>query len=183
MAEVQAIPPASITGRVGKLLVGAIQVWYSVECIRLFEVMTHPSLKSGIWLFVLRRVFARSGGIGGNLMAVGKSKAKIYVEENLRTTFGGGGLGPVRYTVGIERGHVAPGRHDLRAPPRRLESPARRRDGSPRLRDAGDSLLPDADARWCARSRALSLSRVLDADRSLGSEAAGRCYLSGPLLH
>ena len=47
------IPPASISGRVLKLVVGAVQVWYSLECIRLFEVMTHPSLKPGIWLFVL----------------------------------------------------------------------------------------------------------------------------------
>ena len=46
------IPPASITGRIGKLVVGAIQVWYSIQCIRWFDVMTHPSLKPGIWLFV-----------------------------------------------------------------------------------------------------------------------------------
>ena len=56
MAESQArqeIPPASYTGRLGKLVVGAIQVWYAVECVRLFYVMTHPSLKPGIWLFVV----------------------------------------------------------------------------------------------------------------------------------
>lgn len=51
--EGEAIPPASITGRVLKLITGAVQVWYAVECIRLFSVMTHPSLKPGIWLFVL----------------------------------------------------------------------------------------------------------------------------------
>lgn len=47
------IPPASLTGRLGKLAVGAIQVWYAIECVRLFQPMTRPSLRPGIWLFVL----------------------------------------------------------------------------------------------------------------------------------
>ena len=51
--ENQVIPPASITGRVLKLITGAVQVWYAVECVRLFGLMTHPSLKPGIWLFVV----------------------------------------------------------------------------------------------------------------------------------
>ncbi|MFP4126438.1 MAG: ATP-dependent zinc metalloprotease FtsH [Alphaproteobacteria bacterium] len=39
----------------------------------------------GIWLYLLRRV--AGGGFGGGLMSVGKSKAKIYVEKDTKTTF------------------------------------------------------------------------------------------------
>jgi cell division protease FtsH len=39
----------------------------------------------GIWMFVIRRMGA---GLGGGLMQIGKSKAKIYVESNTGVTFG-----------------------------------------------------------------------------------------------
>ncbi len=39
----------------------------------------------GLWLFVIRR-FGQQG-LGGGLMAIGKSRAKIYVENNTKTTF------------------------------------------------------------------------------------------------
>ncbi len=38
----------------------------------------------GVWLFLLRRM---GGGLGGGLMQIGKSKAKIYVEANTGVTF------------------------------------------------------------------------------------------------
>ncbi|MCE9599086.1 MAG: ATP-dependent zinc metalloprotease FtsH [Spirochaetia bacterium] len=40
----------------------------------------------GIWLFVMRRMSGASG-IGGGLLSVGKSKAKVYMETNTRVTF------------------------------------------------------------------------------------------------
>ncbi len=40
----------------------------------------------GIWVFVLRRMQAR-GGIGGGLMQLGKSGAKVYVETDTKVTF------------------------------------------------------------------------------------------------
>jgi cell division protease FtsH len=40
----------------------------------------------GIWLFFVRR-FAERQGFGGGLMAIGKSKAKVYVESDTRVTF------------------------------------------------------------------------------------------------
>jgi cell division protease FtsH len=40
----------------------------------------------GVWYFVFRR-FASRGGMGGGLMSIGKSKAKIYVEQNTKVTF------------------------------------------------------------------------------------------------
>ncbi len=40
----------------------------------------------GIWYFVFRR-FAGKGGMGGGLMSIGKSKAKIYVEHDTKVTF------------------------------------------------------------------------------------------------
>jgi cell division protease FtsH len=40
----------------------------------------------GIWIFLLRRMAA--GGLGaGGLMSIGKSRAKIYVEKDTKTTF------------------------------------------------------------------------------------------------
>jgi cell division protease FtsH len=40
----------------------------------------------GIWYFVIRRM-AAGGGLGGGLMAIGKSKAKVYVETDTGVTF------------------------------------------------------------------------------------------------
>ena len=39
----------------------------------------------GLWLFVLRR-FAEKQGMGG-MMAIGRSKAKVYVEQDTKVTF------------------------------------------------------------------------------------------------
>jgi cell division protease FtsH len=39
----------------------------------------------GIWMFVIRRF--GQGGIGGGLMSIGKSRAKIYVEKDTKVTF------------------------------------------------------------------------------------------------
>ena len=41
----------------------------------------------GIWLYLLRRLAGGGFGGGGGLMSVGKSKAKIYVETDIKTTF------------------------------------------------------------------------------------------------
>jgi cell division protease FtsH len=41
-----------------------------------------------IWMFVLRRTLAGGpGGLGGGLMSVGKSKAKIYAEQSVKVSF------------------------------------------------------------------------------------------------
>jgi cell division protease FtsH len=40
----------------------------------------------GLWWYIGKRA-AESGGLGGGLMAIGKSKAKIYVESNTGVTF------------------------------------------------------------------------------------------------
>src|SRR5215469_1188750 len=40
----------------------------------------------GVWFFVFRRFADRLGG-GGGLMSIGRSKAKIYVETDTKTTF------------------------------------------------------------------------------------------------
>jgi len=40
-----------------------------------------------IWLFIIRRMASRSGGLGGGFMSIGKSKAKIYVEDATKVTF------------------------------------------------------------------------------------------------
>ncbi len=39
-----------------------------------------------IWMFLQRR-FGQAGGLGGGLMRVGKSKAKIYAEEDVKVSF------------------------------------------------------------------------------------------------
>src|SRR5207302_2443477 len=41
----------------------------------------------GLWIFVGRRMAKQLGGPGGGLMAIGKSKAKVYVETDTKVTF------------------------------------------------------------------------------------------------
>jgi len=43
-------------------------------------------LFGGVWFFVIRKM-AGSGGLGGGLMSIGKSKAKVYVETHTGVTF------------------------------------------------------------------------------------------------
>ena len=38
----------------------------------------------GVWVFLMRRM---GGGVGGGLMQIGKSKAKVYVETDIKVTF------------------------------------------------------------------------------------------------
>ncbi len=40
----------------------------------------------GIWMYVIRRIAERQG-LGGGMMAIGKSKARVYVESDTRVTF------------------------------------------------------------------------------------------------
>jgi cell division protease FtsH len=40
----------------------------------------------GIWMYVMRR-FAERQGLGGGFMAIGKSKAKVYMENDTKVTF------------------------------------------------------------------------------------------------
>jgi cell division protease FtsH len=40
----------------------------------------------GLWVFLMRR-FAEKQGLGGGLMAIGKSKAKIYMEKDVKVGF------------------------------------------------------------------------------------------------
>ncbi|MBW2361703.1 MAG: ATP-dependent zinc metalloprotease FtsH [Deltaproteobacteria bacterium] len=53
---------------------------------RLLSWMLPFALIVVVWLFVLRRLF-KGPGLGGGLMAVGKSKAKIYAEEDVKVSF------------------------------------------------------------------------------------------------
>ena len=45
------------------------------------------ALFGGIWIFLGRRMAKQLGGPGGGLMAIGKSKAKVYVETDTKVTF------------------------------------------------------------------------------------------------
>src|SRR5512141_1279725 len=40
----------------------------------------------GIWMFVIRR-FADQGGLGGGFLTIGKSKARVYAETDVKITF------------------------------------------------------------------------------------------------
>src|SRR5438132_11082316 len=40
-----------------------------------------------VWMFLVRRV-SEQGGLGGGLLSIGKSRAKVYVETDTKTTFG-----------------------------------------------------------------------------------------------
>jgi cell division protease FtsH len=41
----------------------------------------------GLWIFLMRRIASRQGGMSGGFMSVGKSKAKVYVETDTKITF------------------------------------------------------------------------------------------------
>jgi cell division protease FtsH len=41
----------------------------------------------GVWMLLARRMSRQLGGPGGGLMAIGKSKAKVYVETDTKVTF------------------------------------------------------------------------------------------------
>ena len=41
----------------------------------------------GIWLLLMRRLQDRAGDLGTGLLAIGKSKAKVYVETDVKVTF------------------------------------------------------------------------------------------------
>ena len=45
------IPPASVTGRIGKVLIGGVQVWFSWVAIVNFDGLTRPSLHQSMWIF------------------------------------------------------------------------------------------------------------------------------------
>ncbi|MDX2023454.1 MAG: ATP-dependent zinc metalloprotease FtsH [Deltaproteobacteria bacterium] len=45
------------------------------------------ALVIGAWAFVAKRVANRMGGGGGGMMSIGKSKAKVYVETDVKVTF------------------------------------------------------------------------------------------------
>jgi len=40
-----------------------------------------------LWMFLIRRIASRQGGMSGGFMSIGKSKAKIYVENQIGVTF------------------------------------------------------------------------------------------------
>jgi cell division protease FtsH len=64
-----------VTGATEKTFLGQILSWV-MPAVVFFA----------IWLFVVRR-FAEKQGLGGGLMSIGKSKAKVFVESDTKTTF------------------------------------------------------------------------------------------------
>jgi cell division protease FtsH len=40
-----------------------------------------------LWSWIMRKMTSRGGGLGGGLMTVGKSRAKVYVEKDTKVTF------------------------------------------------------------------------------------------------
>jgi cell division protease FtsH len=59
---------------------GTDQNWFST----LLSWILPALIFVGIWMFLIRRM--SMGGLGGGLMSVGKSRAKIYVEKDTKTT-------------------------------------------------------------------------------------------------
>ncbi len=65
----------TFTGQIESTLIPTLLSW--IMPIALFM---------GVWWFMSRRIMGQ-GGLGGGLMAIGKSKAKVYVETNTGVTF------------------------------------------------------------------------------------------------
>ena len=75
LAERLAQSGVEFTGVPGSTWVGAVLGWVLPFA---FVMM--------VWVFLQRRL-GRSGGLGGGLMSVGKSKARIYAEEDVKVRF------------------------------------------------------------------------------------------------
>ncbi len=70
-------------GRFGVKVTGQIESTFLRD---LLSWVVPVALFVGIWFFLIRRM-AAGGGLGGGLMAIGKSKAKVYVETDTGVTF------------------------------------------------------------------------------------------------
>jgi cell division protease FtsH len=70
-------------GRHGVKVTGQIESTFLRD---LLSWVVPVALFVGIWFFLIRRM-AAGGGLGGGLMAIGKSKAKVYVETDTGVTF------------------------------------------------------------------------------------------------
>jgi cell division protease FtsH len=71
-------------GEHGITYTGAVEnTWFST----LLAWIAPALLFLGVWLLVIRRMAGGAGGFGGGLMSIGKSKAKIYVETEIKVTF------------------------------------------------------------------------------------------------
>ena len=91
--ETQEGPPRFVVNRVEPELAETLEA-HGIEYSARVESTFLPTLLSwvvpvllffGLWVFLLRRFAARAGGSG--LMAIGKSKAKVYVEDDTKVSF------------------------------------------------------------------------------------------------
>ena len=73
----------------GKLAAHQVQFSGEVESTLVHDVLSWVLpvlLFFGIWIILMRR-FAQRDGLGGGFMAIGKSKAKIYMEKEVKVSF------------------------------------------------------------------------------------------------
>jgi len=63
------------------------QVYESKFLVTLLSWIVPALVFFGIWIFIFRKVIERQGGMGGGFMNIGKSKAKIYVEQQTGVSF------------------------------------------------------------------------------------------------
>jgi cell division protease FtsH len=70
-------------GRFGVKITGQIESTFLRD---LMSWVVPLLLFGAVWFFVIRKM-AAGGGLGGGLMAIGKSKAKVYVETDTGVTF------------------------------------------------------------------------------------------------
>ena len=66
----------TFTGRVESNILGDI-----------LSLVMPIALFFGVWYWLSRRMMGGAGGLGGGLMQIGKSKAKVYVEKDIKVTF------------------------------------------------------------------------------------------------
>ncbi|MCH8074014.1 MAG: ATP-dependent metallopeptidase FtsH/Yme1/Tma family protein [Proteobacteria bacterium] len=90
MNSPQFISTIRIDADIAQLLVGQ-DVEYSgvIESdtfSNIIALILPTALFIGVWIFIIRNMAARQGGVGG-LMSIGKSKAKVYVETDIKVTF------------------------------------------------------------------------------------------------
>jgi len=79
------VPPdiADLLGKYGVKFSGAVENHFLAT---LLSWVLPTLLFFGVWYFLFRRI-ANQQGLGGGFMAVGRSKAKVYVETDTKVTF------------------------------------------------------------------------------------------------
>jgi cell division protease FtsH len=86
IAVANLVPP-ELADRLNKYGVQYTRVHESTFLRDLLSWVVPALVFFGVWYWLIRRMASQGGGLGGGFMAIGKSRAKVYVEKQTGVTF------------------------------------------------------------------------------------------------